>query len=357
MCPRSAKRPRRKAKQERARETVRALLDAAARVLEQRGYAGATTNRIAEAAGASVGTLYEYFADKEAVYDALIEREISTLVAAIRTEHLDPRAPIQETLRRVLEVAIGALPRGPDFIRSLEQVPGAVFRKRLADARQLVIGFVRQLLEAHRDELRVDDLDLAAFVVVSTAEGIGSNASKERFDERLAEEIGRLLGAYLTGAQERGAHIEIVSGGQTGVDLAALEVAERLGLARGGWCPKGRANEDGRIPERFPLRETETEDVAERTRRNVQESDGVLVLRSRQGEDPGTSLAIETAIAEGKPVLRIVRGEHADPAERLRSFLARYRIARLNVAGPRASQDAGAHAFATAVLEEALGDR
>lgn len=199
MPARGSNRPRRKAKQERSRETVRALLEAAARVLEQRGYAGATTNRIADAAGASVGTLYEYFADKEAVFDALIAQEIEAIVTAIRSEPLDPAQPVRETLSRVLRLAMGAIRRGPDFFRMLEQVPGAVFRLRLADARRSVIGFVRQLLEAHRRELEVTDLDLAAFLVVSAAEGIGANASDDLFGDRLADEISVLLGGYLTG--------------------------------------------------------------------------------------------------------------------------------------------------------------
>ncbi len=198
MPTKTAKRPRRKAKQERSRETVQALLEAAARVLERHGYAKATTNRIAEAAGASVGTLYEYFANKEEVYDALIQQEFDALVAAIRSEDLDLEAPIQDTLSRVLKLAMGAMRRGPDFIRSLEQVPGAVFRRRLADARRSVIAFMRQLLEAHHQELRVTDLDLAAFIAVSAAEGIGSNVSADLFGDRLAEEIAMLLTRYLT---------------------------------------------------------------------------------------------------------------------------------------------------------------
>ena len=203
MPTRPAKRPRRKAKQERSRQTVQALLEAAARVLEQRGYAGATTNRIAETAGASVGTLYEYFASKEEVYDALIEQEIATLVSAIQSEDLDPDAPIHHTLGRVLRQGMRAMRHGPDFMRSLEQVPGAVFRRRLMVARQSVIGFIRQLLEAHHRELRVADLDLAAFIVVSAAEGIGANASKGLFGDRLAEEIATLLTLYLTGENVR----------------------------------------------------------------------------------------------------------------------------------------------------------
>lgn len=198
-----AKRPRRKAKQERSRATVDALLEAAARVLARHGYAGANTNRIAEAAGASVGTLYEYFANKEAIYDALIQREIQALVAAVQSEGIRAEDPLDETLGRILQLAMTAMRRGPDFVRSLEQVPGAVFRRRLAGGRRSVIAFVRQLLEVHRREVRVTDLDLAAFLVVSAAEGIGSNASRELFGDRLAQETATLLCFYLTGKPSR----------------------------------------------------------------------------------------------------------------------------------------------------------
>lgn len=193
------KRARRKAKQERARDTVETLLEAAARVLARRGYAAATTNRIAEKAGVSVGTLYEYFANKEAVFDALMKRQIDALVAAIQTAELDPAAPLGETLAQLVRVAMRALPEGPDLIRALEQVPGSAFRRRLAAAREQVIGFVGQLLAAHSVELRVADHELAAFIVVSASEGIASNAKAEAFDERLALEVGTLLHLYLTG--------------------------------------------------------------------------------------------------------------------------------------------------------------
>ena len=106
--------------------------------------------------------------------------------------------------RPVLSVAMRAMRHGPDFMRSLEQVPDAVFRRRLAGARRSVIEFIRQLLETHRKQLRVTDLDLAAFIVVSAAEGIGANASTDRFDDRLAEEIATLLTLYLTGENVRG---------------------------------------------------------------------------------------------------------------------------------------------------------
>src|SRR5947209_11260398 len=98
-------------------------------------------------------------------------------------------------------------------------------------------------------------------------------------------------GAGVGGA--RGGMIaKIVSGGQTGVDRAALDVALELGLPCGGWCPKGRRSEGGRIPERYPLRETTSAAYPARTRRNVLYSDGTLVLTNGPPTG-GTALTIE----------------------------------------------------------------
>jgi AcrR family transcriptional regulator len=202
MCPASPKRPRRKAKQARAHETVDAILEAAARVLARDGYSAATTNRIARAAGVSVGTIYEYFARKEEIFEALIERELSAIVGAIRAAGFRPEAAVDEKLVAVTASAMAAMRYGPELFRSLDQVPGATFRRRLADARRAVIGFVRQILEDSRSDLIVPDLDLAAFVVVSAVEGIGGNASSEDFDARLIAEIRSLLRAYLMGEVE-----------------------------------------------------------------------------------------------------------------------------------------------------------
>jgi hypothetical protein len=70
----------------------------------------------------------------------------------------------------------------------------------------------------------------------------------------------------------------IVSGGQAGVDRAALDWAIARGIPHGGWCPAGRIAEDGMIPERYQLRETASPGYRERTRRNVEDSDGTLIL-------------------------------------------------------------------------------
>lgn len=202
MSTHPGKRPRRKAKQRRAQETVDVVLEASARVLAERGYAAATTNRIAETAGVSVGTVYEYFANKEQVFDALIRRELGALVGALRSQELDADAAIDVKLGQILVAGLGAMRHGPELFRALENVPGAIFRRQLADARALVIAFVKQLLEQHRRELRVPDVDLAAFILVSAIEGVGANATAEQLDDRMTEELRFLLRSYLTVARE-----------------------------------------------------------------------------------------------------------------------------------------------------------
>jgi len=140
----------------------------------------------------------------------------------------------------------------------------------------------------------------------------------------------------------------IVSGGQTGVDRAALDVAKELGLERGGWCPRGRLAEDGRIPDDYPLRETDTADYAERTELNVRDSDGTLIL-TMGPPIGGTAYTIECAHRLQKPCCIIDFAQ--DPApERARRWLQEHRIAVLNVAGPRQSQSPTAYASASQLL-------
>src|SRR5437870_9182944 len=93
---------------------------------------------------------------------------------------------------------------------------------------------------------------------------------------------------------------KIISGGQTGVDRAALDVALELGLPCGGWCPKRRRAEDGPIPERYPLTETSSRAYPQRTRCNVLDSDGTLIL-TRGRPTGGTALTIQIAAESGKP--------------------------------------------------------
>ncbi|CUJ91067.1 Putative molybdenum carrier [Ruegeria denitrificans] len=133
--------------------------------------------------------------------------------------------------------------------------------------------------------------------------------------------------------------MKIVSGGQTGVDMAALEFARQNGLPYGGWVPKGRMNEDGRIPSQFKsLTETASEDVAERTRCNVLSSDATLIFVDGSFS-PGTQQTIVFANEAERPHLVIdVRMGIATSSARTREWLKANPVSVLNIAGPRASE-------------------
>ena len=145
---------------------------------------------------------------------------------------------------------------------------------------------------------------------------------------------------------------KIVSGGQTGVDRGALDAAIALGIPHGGWCPKGRKAEDGPIPQQYRLTETPATGYPTRTRWNVRDSDGTLVLCERPPTG-GTALTIRLADRLDKPRLIVSPIEPA-AAEDVRAWLARHDIKVLNVAGPRESEQPGIAARATALLQSVL---
>ena len=140
---------------------------------------------------------------------------------------------------------------------------------------------------------------------------------------------------------------KIVSGGQTGVDRAAIDVAIFLGLEHGGWCPLGRRAEDGVIPLTYQLQETTTKNYAARTIRNVLDSDGTLVLY-RQSISGGTGLTCNKANQYDRPLLCLDLSEEPDQELRwehhcsaLKNWLQQKNIQVLNVAGPRESTQPG----------------
>ncbi len=141
----------------------------------------------------------------------------------------------------------------------------------------------------------------------------------------------------------------VVSGGQTGVDRAALDAAAEMGIACGGWCPAGRRAEDGAVPVRYPLRETPSADPAERTAWNVRDSDGTLVLTAGPLSG-GTTLAIQAAHDLRRPLLVVELP--AGDAEHVRRWIADREIRTLNVAGPREGERPGIGRMAGDFLRE-----
>jgi putative molybdenum carrier protein len=158
--------------------------------------------------------------------------------------------------------------------------------------------------------------------------------------------------------------MKIVSGGQSGVDRAALDAAIALGHAYGGWCPRDGWAEDLRTPPgllaKYPLlRETPSKDPARRTRWNVRDSDRTLILHDARGlaASRGTALTLRLAEQYGRPHL-VVDVDQADAVERIAAWLADAQGAVvLNVAGPRESGAPGIYEKTRAVLGQALGGR
>lgn len=146
--------------------------------------------------------------------------------------------------------------------------------------------------------------------------------------------------------------VRIISGGQTGVDRAALDVAMARGLACGGWVPRGRRAEDGRLPLRYPMRESRRNSYGERTRLNVRDADGTLIL-TRGQPIGGTALTAALARRLGKPYLLVDLEDAPDPAA-INQWIDERGIRVLNIAGPRESTCPGIYGQAAALLDRLL---
>jgi hypothetical protein len=146
---------------------------------------------------------------------------------------------------------------------------------------------------------------------------------------------------------------KIISGGQTGVDRAALDAALELNLPAGVWCPKGWRAEDGSIPIHYPLQETGFSRYPFRTEKNILDSDGTLILTWGQPKG-GTALTIKLAKVHHKPFLIIDLSTVKD-IQPVRDWANTYRLKILNVAGPRESEAPGIHNKAFGYLKKYFG--
>lgn len=148
---------------------------------------------------------------------------------------------------------------------------------------------------------------------------------------------------------------KIISGGQTGVDRAALDVAIKLAIPHGGWIAKGRKTEDGVLHEKYKLQEMATASSDKRTEENVIESDGTLIIS--HGElTGGSALTQNFAEKHEKPLLHIDLNSVAPfkAANEINSWLLSHDIKVVNIAGPRASKDPDIYMLASDILEAVL---
>ncbi|QHP70040.1 TetR/AcrR family transcriptional regulator [Bradyrhizobium sp. LCT2] len=206
MARKPPTKPRKNASQKRSRATVDALVEATARILVREGFEKASTNRIAEVGGVSVGSLYQYFPGKEALVAAVIDRhneEIMGIVRSALTEVAD--MPIEKAVRKLVSVAIEAHRIDPKLHRVLaEQIPRTGQLKDVEAFNREVHTLVRAYLESRRNEMRKIDPALATFICVSAIEAVAHNTVlnhaemlSEKTVRTLVDETTRMVVGYL----------------------------------------------------------------------------------------------------------------------------------------------------------------
>lgn len=174
---------RKQPRQQRAKATVDAIVTACARILIEEGYEKLSTNQISRRAGVSPGTLYQYFPNKESIIAALIDsiadesrKRLSTRLSTVVNE------PLPVAARTMVEGLVEMAQRvEPELVRTLiEQVPRLGKHDAIRSVRKRGLSLAKTYLEAHQSELRPQNLDAAAFVVVTSAEALTFRIAFER---------------------------------------------------------------------------------------------------------------------------------------------------------------------------------
>src|SRR5512136_2677879 len=198
--------PRKAPSQQRSRATVDAIVDATARVLVRDGYDALSTNKVAQEAGVSVGSLYQYFPGKEALVAAVMERHASRMQENIaeRMRNAPPAATAEEAEQRLHRVLVEQVPR-IGALRRLHELFGNY--ERLVEA----------WLEENAERIEVTDAKMAAFVLVAAVEGLVNRATLDRPElvatGRLEDQILRLVLAYVVPSHAAAASAEGRYGG------------------------------------------------------------------------------------------------------------------------------------------------
>ena len=201
MSSRSSATPRKQPRQERSQATVQAILTATAHILTEEGYDRFTTNRAAERAGVSIGSLYQYFPNKESLLVALAEHHANAMVQ-LAQHHLDGLSdrPLLEVLQQIIAAALAAHAVNPRLHRVLhEQVPHSEVMRRLDHAN--VENLLRSFLAQRCDELQPQNLDLTVFMIERTIKALIHGAMIEQPEwlksGELEQELMAMLTAYL----------------------------------------------------------------------------------------------------------------------------------------------------------------
>jgi AcrR family transcriptional regulator len=206
MARRPRTSPRKQPRQQRSQATVEAILDATARVLCTTGYDRASTNRVALAAGVSVGSLYQYFPSKEALVAALVERHVAQMTHLVKTKLAEvASAPLAVAVRTMIDAMFAAHAVDPRLHKVLiEQVPRVGRLEQVVGVEREVEALVAALLEARRGDLRPPPARLkpAAFVLCHVVEAVTHAAVlaelREPRTREVASELTEMVLLYLT---------------------------------------------------------------------------------------------------------------------------------------------------------------
>jgi AcrR family transcriptional regulator len=204
MAKKAPTKPRKAARQDRSQATVDAILEAAVRLFAEGGLDAVTTNQIAELAGVSIGSLYQYFPSKQAILGELIDRHSEHTIAALgaKLDEFSAR-PIPAVLREIVEILLEADTIDLNLHRLfLDKLPDAGrIEQRQGEIRRMIAAVRERLLDRRREDLTVGDRDVAAVVLVHALEAV-TNAVVFEFPDRLrdpalVDEITALASRYL----------------------------------------------------------------------------------------------------------------------------------------------------------------
>jgi AcrR family transcriptional regulator len=205
MTQRSRATARKTPNQDRAKATVEAILTATARVLVKDGYDGASTNRIAAAAGVSIGSLYQYFPSKEALVGTLLDRHLADMMQVFEeTVARVAGAPLEVATCEIVKAMIHAHAIDPKLHKIFaEQLPRHGRLQRIGEIERYVADRLRVYLEIHRASIRPKNLDLAVFLLVQLVESAGHgamlNPRNQFHPDELAREVSDVCLSYLLG--------------------------------------------------------------------------------------------------------------------------------------------------------------
>jgi AcrR family transcriptional regulator len=198
--------PRKLPQQDRSRITVEAVLEATTRILTEEGYDKANTNRIAERAGISVGSLYQYFPNKESLMAALMEQHSNEIAALVESKLKDLfDAPLETAIPELVKAVIAAHAIDPRLHQVLnEEIPRSERLQQMQKAEERIAELLGAYLARWRSQIHPQNLEMTVFILSRTVESLCHSAVIEHpdfvSDRQFEQEVSNLLLHYLTGA-------------------------------------------------------------------------------------------------------------------------------------------------------------